>query len=83
MQQYTNRDNTTVDKTIVRNENTKGKSFRWKSNHVETNKPIHTVFKVEPSDKEDTNRTTTADLPATFSQFREGSRQINEAKAPE
>ena len=44
-------------------------------------KPIRTVFKVETTDKEDTDKMTVADFPATFSQFREGSRQINEAKA--
>ena len=51
----------------LENENTKGKSFRWKSNHVETTKPIHTVLKVETTDKEDTNRMTATDFPTTFS----------------
>ena len=60
----------------LENENTEGKSFRWKSNHVETTKPIRTMFKVETTDKEE------ADFPTTFSQFKEGSRPINEAKAP-
>ena len=57
----------------LENENTEGKIFRWKSNHVKTTKPICTVFKVEPTDKEDTDRMTAANFPATFSQFREGS----------
>ena len=67
----------------LENENTEGKSFRWKSNHVETTKPICTILKVETTDKADIDRMTTADFPATFSQFKEGSRSINEAKAPE
>ena len=67
----------------LENENTKGKSFRWKSNHVEMTKPICTILKVETTDKQDTDRMTTADFPATFSQFKEGSRPINEAKAIE
>ena len=46
-------------------------------------KPIHTVLKVETTDKEDTNRITAAYLPATFSQFKEGKWLINETKAPE
>ena len=40
-------------------------------------------MKVETTDKPDLDRMTAADFPATFSQFKEGSRQINEAKAPE
>ena len=67
----------------LENENTEGKSFRWKSNHVETTKPIHTVLKVGTIDKDDTNQITVVDFPATFSQFKEGSRPINESKAPE
>ena len=63
--------------------NTEGKIFRWKSNHVEMTKPICTILKVETNDKQDTHRMTAADFPATFSQFKEGSRPINEAKAPE
>ena len=39
----------------LENENTEGKSFRWKSNHVETTKPIRIVLKVETNDKEDTD----------------------------
>ena len=66
----------------LENENTEGKSFRWKSNHVETAKPICTILKVETTDKPDTNRMTAADSPATFSQFKEGIRPINEAKEP-
>ena len=45
--------------------------------------PIRTVFKVETTDKKEADRMTAADFPATFSQFKEGSRPINEAKAPE
>ena len=67
----------------LENESTKGKSFRWKSDHVEMTKPICTVLKVETTDKHDTDRMNAADFPATFSQFKEGSRSINEAKAPE
>ena len=67
----------------LENENTEEKIFRWKSNHVETTKPICTVLKVETNDKQDTVRMTAADFPTTFSQFKEGSRPINEAKAPE
>ena len=35
----------------LENENTEGKIFIWKSNHVETTKPIHTVLKVGMTDK--------------------------------
>ena len=65
----------------MENENIKWKSFRWKSYHSETTKPSHTVLKVETV--EDVNQMTAADFPATFSQFKEGSQPINEAKAPE
>ena len=51
----------------LENENTEGKSFRWKSNHVETTKPICTILKVETTDKQDTDRMTAADFPTTFS----------------
>ena len=54
-----------------------------KSNHVETTKPIHSILKIATTDKQDTDRMTTTDFPATFSQFKEGRRPINEAKAPE
>ena len=57
----------------MENENSEGKSFRWKSYHLETTKPIRIVLKVEIADKEDTDRMTAADFPATFSQFKEGS----------
>ena len=57
----------------LENENTEGKSFRWKSNHVETTKPICTILKVETTDKQDTDRMTAFEFPATFSQFKEGS----------
>ena len=67
----------------LENENTEGKIFRWKSNDVETTKPIRTILKVATTDKQDTERMTAADFPTTFSQFKEGSRPINEAKAPE
>ena len=69
--------------TTNENKNPEGKSFRWKSYHSETTKPIRTVLKIDTADKEDTDRMTTANFPATFSQFKEGSRPINEAKAPE
>ena len=39
----------------MENEKSEEKSFRWKSNHAETTKPIRTVFKVEITDKEDIN----------------------------
>ena len=39
----------------LENENTEGKSFRWKSNHVEMTKHIRTVLKVETTDKEETD----------------------------
>ena len=65
----------------MENENSGGKRFRWKSNHAETTKPIHTVFKVEITDKEDIDRMTATDFPATFSQFKEGRQPINEARA--
>ena len=45
-------------------------------------KPIRIVLKVETTEKEDRDRMTVAYFPATFSQFKEGSRPINEAKAP-
>ena len=67
----------------LENENTEGKSFRWKSNHVEMTKPIRIVLKVETTEKEDNDRMTATDFPTTFSQFKEGSRPINEAKALE
>ena len=66
----------------MENENLEGKSFRWKSNHAEITKPICIVLKVKTTDKEDIDRMTAAEFPATFSQFKEGSRPINEAKAP-
>ena len=66
----------------MENENLEGKSFRWKSNHAETTKPIRTVLEVKTTDKEDIDRMTATDFPAIFSQFKEGSRQINETKAP-
>ena len=42
-----------------------------------------TILKVETNDKQDTDRMTVDDFPATFSQFKEGIQPINEAKAPE
>ena len=67
----------------MENENPEGKRFRWKSYHPETTKPIHTVLKFETTDKEDINRMTASDFPAMFSQFKEGSRLINEIKSLE
>ena len=67
----------------LENEKSKGKIFRWKSNHVETTKPIRTTLKVETIKKEDNDRMTVADFPATFLQFKEGTLPINEAKASE
>ena len=55
----------------MENENPEGKRFRWKSYHSETTKWIHKVLKVKTV--EDTDRMTTADFPATFSHFKEGS----------
>ena len=46
-------------------------------------KPIRTILKIATTDKQDTDRMTIADFPATFSQFKEGSWPINETKAPE
>ena len=66
----------------MENENLEGKRFRWKSYHSETTKPIHTTLKVKAADKEETDRRTATNFPTTFSQFKEGSRPINEAKAP-
>ena len=63
-------------------ENTEGKSFRWKPNHVEMTKPIRIVLKVKTIDKEDTDRMTATNFPTTFSQLKEGIQPINEAKAP-
>ena len=54
-----------------------------KSDHQETVKPIRTILKVESADNEDTDRMTVTDFPASFSQFKEGIRWINESKAPE
>ena len=44
-----------------------GKSFQWKSYHSEMTKPICIVLKVDIVDKEDTDRMTIAEFPATFS----------------
>ena len=41
------------------------------------------IFKIESTDKDDINRMIASEFLATFSQFKEGSRQINESKAPE
>ena len=51
----------------LENEHTTGKSFRWNPDHIETNKPIHSILKVETTDKPDLDRMTVADFPATFS----------------
>ena len=53
----------------LENEHTKGKSFRWKADHIETTKPIHSILKVATTDKPDLDRMTATDFPATFSQF--------------
>ena len=45
-------------------------------------KIICTILKVETVDKQDTDRMTAPEFPATFSQFKEGSQPINEAKSP-
>ena len=66
----------------MENENTEVKIFQWKSYNSETTKPIHRVLKFETTDKEDTEWRTAVDFLATFSQFKEGSRPINEMKAP-
>ena len=39
----------------LENEKSEGKSFRWKSNHIEMTKSICTVLKVETTDKGITN----------------------------
>ena len=67
----------------LENEHTEGKSFRWKTDHIGTTKPIHSILKIETTDKPYLDRMTAADFPATFSYFTEGSWPINEAKAPE
>ena len=64
----------------MENKNLEGKTFRWKSYHLETTKPIRTVLKIDTADKEDTDQMTAADFPATFSQFNGGSQLINETK---
>ena len=58
---------TNVDLFTIENENTEGKRFRWKSNHVETTKPIHSILKVTTTEKQDIDRMTAANFPATFS----------------
>ena len=50
---------------------------------METTKPIYSILKVKTTDKPDLDRMTAADFTATFSQFKEESQLINEAKAPE
>ena len=51
----------------LENEHTEGKSFRWKTDHIETTKPIYSILKVETTDKPDLDKMTAADFPATFS----------------
>ena len=46
----------------LENEHIEGKSFRWKSNHVEMTKPICTILKVETTDKQDIDRMTVVDF---------------------
>ena len=65
----------------MENENLEGKSFRWKSYHSETTKPIRTMLKIETV--KDTDRMIAVEFPATFSQFKEWIQPINETKAPE
>ena len=60
-----------------------GKSFQWKTDHPETTKPVKTVFKIETTEKEDPERLKAEKFSPAFSQFKEGSRQINESKALE
>ena len=50
----------------LENEHTEGKSFRWKTDHMETTKPIYSILKVETIDKPDLDRMTAADFLATF-----------------
>ena len=66
----------------IETEHTNGKRFQWKSDHPETTRPIETKLKVETTEKEDPERLTSKYFPPSFSQFKEGSRQINESKAP-
>ena len=67
----------------MENEHTHRKSFQWKIDHPETIKPVKTIFKIESTDKNDIDRMIATDFPTTFSQFKEGTRQINESKALE
>ena len=57
----------------LENEHTDGKRFQWKIDHSETIKIVKMIFKIESTDKNNTDRMTAADFPATFSQFKEES----------
>ena len=46
----------------LENENIEGKSFRWKSSHIKTTKPICIILKVETTDKQDIDRMTVVDF---------------------
>ena len=61
----------------LENKNTEGKSFRWKSNHVETTKPICIILKVETTDKQDTDRRLqSTSLPHSHSSKKEVNRSM-------
>ena len=51
----------------LENENTEGKIFRWKYNHVKTTKPIRTILKVTTTDRQDNDRMIASNFPTTFS----------------
>ena len=57
----------------LENEHTQGKIFQWKTDHPETVKLIKTILKVESTNIEDTDRMTTVEFTASFSNFKEGS----------
>ena len=62
---------------------TKGKCFQLKSYHPKTSKPIRTISKIQTLEKEDPEILTMEEFPPSFSQFKEGSRQINASKSTE
>ena len=53
----------------LENEHTYGRIFQWKTDHSEMIKLIRTIFKMESTDKDDTDRMTATDFLETFSQF--------------
>ena len=67
----------------LENECTYGRSFQWKIDHLKTITPIKTILKIDSTNKNDTDRMIATDFPINFSQFKEGSQQINESKALE